>query len=350
MVCTAAMLTAVLPACSNEDEEGGGVASYGKNAASTPPVANAGIEFPVTSINMYNTRYMAFAYQNGRMTRALEYNDDYTFTSDPLTITVSDISTSYSGTGSTVYNNIKVNSDGFITSCNMVYTEEYDDELWTENYSMTCAYDADGHMILEKYNCTDSDGYWENGTTTYNWENGNLMSLEWTSVAEDDEEDEEWRYTEEYTYDEDAERYPNTGVWHFFGSTSSGAGFSFDEPLLYAGLLGKPTRNIPLTCVETQVYENSVSSYRVTGVNYNNDGSIARIYSQYGNNSYSTTTISYGYDEVWDNDWNAASYNRSLKAATENSNAQPYRGNSPRKKLLKRLAQRSETNINDTQK
>lgn len=255
----ACLLATGFTACSNEeDEEDGG--SYGKNATQMPLVSNAGIQFTVTSIYQGSSIGWAFAYQDGSMTAFYNGNPNnataYTCTSNPLTIQYSYNGSSYNYQEQ--YSDIKVNSDGFITSCKITYYDYDEYESYTATGSVTLAYDNDGHLILEKYRLDDSEGWWENGTTTYIWENGNLTKMEYTYVAEDgDEDDEGWHYVEEMTYDEDASRYPNTGVWHFFdGDDANGGSMILPYGLHYAGLLGKPTRNIPLTFKEYQYYDN----------------------------------------------------------------------------------------------
>ena len=234
-VCAAGLLAAALPSCSNEDEESGGTISYGKLASEVPLVANAGIQFPVTGIYHQSTNYgnaslaQAYLYRDGRMVGGYESQNRETieFSSNPLAVKITSSYSSYEETEE--FKNIKVNSDGFITSCEWEYWEDYEGEQWWDKTTITLAYDGEGHLILEKYRNTDMDGYWENGTISYTWENGNLVKTEGVSVSSEDEEGDDWRYTEELTYDEDETRYPNTGVWHFYDyQTVGNAGYFYD--------------------------------------------------------------------------------------------------------------------------
>lgn len=355
----ACLLATGFTACSNEDEEADG-GSYGKNATQMPLVSNAGIQFPVTSIYQGSSIGWAFAYQDGSMTAFYNGNPNnataYTCTSNPLTIQYSYNGSSYNYQEQ--YSDIKVNSDGFITSCKITYYDYDEYESYTATGSVTLAYDNDGHLILEKYRLDDSEGWWENGTTTYTWENGNLTKMDYTYVAED-EDDDGWHYVEEMTYDEDASRYPNTGVWHFFdGYDANGGSAIFPYGLHYAGLLGKPTRNIPITSKVYDYYDNdnaadaySGYTYTTTNVRYNNDGSIASIAS-FCTNGYnaSNSTLYFNYNETWSGNENSTSYvvTQYTATAAESGKGQRTRKLNPRRKIMERLAQGSETHTNNT--
>ena len=353
-VCAAGLLAAALPSCSNEDEESGGTISYGKLASEVPPVANAGIQFPVTGIyHGYNSGFgnsslgQAYTYRDGRMTGGYERLNDEVIeiTSNPLTVRISR-KTSYIEEVEE-YKNIKVNSDGFITSCECEYHEIDEDEDYMEHYTYTLAYDSEGHRILEKYHLTDVDGYWENGTTTYTWEDGNLIKTEWVWESSDHEDEEgvDWRYTEEMTYDEDETRYPNTGVWHFYDLGAVGND-AFYDAFLYAGLLGRPTKNIPLTFKESQYFDEDYYVYTTTGVNYNQDGSIESIHSIYdrtsswgGNSTGASSHVYFRYGQEWDEDWTSFMSQR-LTKSLDNGVRKPRKTLSPRKRLKERMAQR----------
>ena len=314
----AGLLATGLSACSNEDEEGG-AGGYGKMASGMPLVANAGIEFPVTTVyhgsnSSSRSLAAAFSYRDGRMTSGLESYDyaPYIFYSGPLTVRM-ERETSY-GTETEEYKNIRVNSAGFITSCDIIYTETDDEETFTETYNVTVAYDGDGHEIFEKYKYTDSDGEGGQGSTTYTWEDGNLVNLSNTETWNYDGEEETWRYEEEYTYDDDEDVNPNPGVWHFYDHQSVGVGGCFPESFLYAGLLGRPTKNIPIAYKESQYDDGQYYAFTTMGVGYNSDNSVREIRSYYyysntpitDDSHFSTTsysTISYDYETEWEDDY-----------------------------------------------
>ncbi len=190
-------------ACGDDDDDGGGA------AGGMPPVANAGIQFPVTTV-YHNSRVInAFSYEDGRMTIAYDsYGDTLEFYSNPLTAKRVIHDSYYTETEE--YKNIRVNSLGFITSCSYDYSEVHNDEKFTAHSDITIDYDGEGHRVLEKYELTNSDGESGNGTATYTWENGNLIKVSSMEFANYEGEDDTWRYEEEYTYNEDL--YPNPGV------------------------------------------------------------------------------------------------------------------------------------------
>lgn len=356
-ILAAGLLVAGLSSCSNEDEEGGGLAGYGKTANEMPPVANAGIEFPVTTVYSCFNNYsgvlgtsFAFSYKNGRMTSAMNYNDDIIhFYSNPLSAMIV-YDDSEDVTETEEYKNIRVNSAGFITSCNMVYTYKDEEESYTEQYDITVAYDNEGHEVLEKYKFSDTDGEGGEGSTTYIWEDGNLVKMSNTETWNYDGEEETWRYEEEYTYDEDL--YPNPGVYHFYDYQTVGLGGCFDNSFLYAGLLGKTTKNIPIAYKESQYDDQEFYDYTTEGVDYNNDGSVKEIRSGYiythsvgATGNYVTGSIVvFDYDTDWDNDYDQLlpNYNRQKKSIASGSRP-GRRGLSLRKKVMERNAQRNNT-------
>lgn len=306
-----------LASCSDDDEEGG-AGGQGNVANEMPTVSNAGIEHPVASIyHGYNAvssnMIYAFSYRDGRMTSALEYNDYYA----PLTFYSGPLSAKWVGEDETVeYKNIHVNSAGFITSCDIVYTEVYEEEVYTEEYNVTLAYDSEGHAVSENFRYTDSDGEGGQGTVTYTWENGNLVNVSSTEVWNYGGEEDSWRYEEEYIYDEDL--YPNPGVWNFYEVTATGPGYCFDnaEAFLYAGLLGRPTENIPIGYKESQYDDDTFYTYTTESVSYNEDGSVRNISSGYVSTYHGSTSnyrsgihIDYDYDTNWNDNYETLTQN-----------------------------------------
>lgn len=313
LVC---LVSFCLTACSNEEEVCSETISYGKHASSLQPVSKAGIKFPVTSVNNPYSSYQpvlhAFVYENGCMKKAYDGDDEFEFLSDPLTVKASAIY--YKNTTSEYseyieFKNIKVNKDGFITSCDAIYTEEDEGEIYSEKLSVMLTYDDEGHLILSKYHYTWYDGSPETGTSVYTWENGNLIKMSAKSVLiEEGEEEREFLYEEEYTYDENL--YPNPGIWNFYNEEGIGICDVFPVEMCYAGLLGKTTKNIPLTYKESQYFDDAYYNYTTNSVSYNDDGSVQAINSSavynynYSNSSYrQNIRITFGYDEQWDENW-----------------------------------------------
>ncbi len=283
-------------ACGDDDDDGGasgGGASGGKVADVMPPVANAGIQFPVTAIyeDDNSSPYVRFSYENGRMTSCNyydDYNGDYdygwTYSENPLTMTYTE-----EGDDPTDYyydeiRNIRVNGMGFMTSCDYREVEMYGGDGYGEIGKYTAEYDGEGHVVLEKYQWNDDDGNSYSESIEYVWENGNLIQ----ASARDDMDE----YLDVWTFTYDEGRYPNPGVWTF-GNNWSLEPWAWieivDDDFYYGGLLGKPTKNIPVRCLysETQRPDSNNPSHEthtssIDDVKYNPDGSVNSISSSVG--------------------------------------------------------------------
>lgn len=301
LLCVSAccLLAAGFTACSDDELAGSG--GYGIPATQTPVVTDAGIKFPVTSYcNFdYAGHEETFSYENGRMTGVQREDGKHriTFSFNPLLITeVND----YDIDGSiATYKNIKVNSSGFITYCEYNEVMFEDNDYYTYNSVISCGYDKDGHLLYIKESGTDSDGDSENETIIYTWEEGNMVEVEDTWTAS-------WSETEisvdieTYTYD--IEKYPNPGIY-YEADLNDCMGW-FPAEFCYSGLLGRPTKNIPIEMLEnnSRSYKNgnsykSSDSYSIVPY-YNEDGSVNRITSSviYGNNTFPIyNTYYYGY-------------------------------------------------------
>ena len=290
-LCAALCLAAGfgLSACSDDDEGGGGGAGGGVAAQQMPLVADAGIQFPVTQYSEYYLSDMTtYTYSGGRMTGAATSDgDSYSVTSNPLTLT--ELGDDYTST----LRNIRVNGNGFMTYAEISSSgSDYYDGNWYERGSVTWRYDAEGHLVGESGNITESSDGSYSWTCTYTWENGNLMNAEYR----DEEDGEVYRYVCTFTYGDG--QWNNPGVYPAHLINVSG----MELPVLfYSGLLGRTTKNIPASVTERNFDGDEGfyrSTYNTVAVNYNQDNSVQSVVlqyvSSYGSSSY-TYTYRYGY-------------------------------------------------------
>ena len=258
-----------LPACNDDDDNENDESKSGTPAQQPPQVNGAGIQYPVTSVTAYGTTW-TYEYADGRMTGG-KTNGGFVFSlsSNPLVI-----QTGYPDDVYT-YSNIRVNESGFITYAEM--TNIYEGEVYATG-SATCRYDTEGHLVYEKGNFRDADGYTESYTTVYTWQNGNLMQIETTDTYEGEGERHTDIYTVEYAYD--TSKWQNPGVYAHCDE-EEGLSWFFEAPLFYyAGLLGRSTQNIPTNMTLTEHSEGEedyVYSTTFNDVTYNDDGSIQSI-------------------------------------------------------------------------
>ncbi len=271
--CLAAACLAA--ACGDDEEDGGG--TTGENATDVmPPVAGAGIRFPVAAIYDGGSRSpsAAFSYENGRMTGA--YGEDgirYVFGESPLTV-----KGKWDGNvgQEESFKDIRLNPMGFVTSCDyeVRVRNQGEEHVALARSSIEIEYDSEGHMVRVTDRYSGTDGGNPSGTYEYHeeltWQGGNLTSIRGY-------EGDDMTYEAAYTYSED--RYPNPGVWNFFSPDGADGGGDFlPVAFRYAGLLGKPTKDIPLTCTE----KDGISyAHAVKDVDYNGDGSVAGISSSH---------------------------------------------------------------------
>ena len=267
-----------LSACSDDDDEGSG---DGIAAQQPPKVTDVGIQFPVTQYSESSYDMETYTYADGRITGGYD-NDGTRFSVSytPLVLTETDDDGSSSGS----FRNIKVNSSGFMTYAEFSAngSDSYDGN-WYENGSITWTYDAEGHLIGERGNITESSDGPYSWTSTYTWENGNLMMAEYR----DDEYGEVYRYVCTFSYGNN--QWNNSGVFPTHMIEVSG----FEMPILfYAGLMGRPTQNIPVS-ITTRNYTGDTETYSETyttaAVNYNPDTSISSI----------VISSSYGYSPTY---------------------------------------------------
>lgn len=257
-----------------------GLASCDKNndMENTPPGSQTGqpdTQFQVTSIKSYHNYNSVFNYDHGKMVSGLTNDEDsFTITRDPLKVNVKYTNSSSGEFETHDLTDIQTNTEGYITSANFLdcYYSNYSEPI-TYNGTYTFKYDSEGHLTEQKntYNTTHSR---TNTTVVYTWFNGNLLQIHVLEEEYEGNIPETTTKTYTYTYG-DASKHPNTGIF-----LESMYDFTYDF-MWYAGLLGKPSRNIPTGYTYTYSKVGSVPEYKeeqkTIRVNYNADGSIASI-------------------------------------------------------------------------
>ena len=288
---------------SGNNGESSGVVSDGTQP---PLLADVGIRFPVTSIDNNGSSTIFFHYSNGRLSAI--YNEE----GETLAVSWGD---------DDIWENIKVNQDGFITSTQYKFNEK--DGSYEVNGTVRFEYDATGHCIKEIteekyiYNENYLGVVMEYVTLVVNhtWQDDNLVnsymtySLEDTFFNAQNEYHSYERYESDFRYFYDGDKNPNSGI-HFAGYYRGNSDFGFGGWdyygvfNYYSGLLGRLSRNIPVRFDYTCYYESSSGSNRSTSysinlqTDYNENGSIHAITQFFdGPNVYISKTP-FGYDTI----------------------------------------------------
>lgn len=283
-LCLGLCLTAGFTLSSCDDDEGEGGGGGGTPAQQPPKVADAGIQFPVTQYSEYSSYVETYTYADGRITGgSTPYGTQYSITQNPLTLTA----TSEGGAETQSLHNIQSNGSGFMTYAEYSYNYSDSIDSYYENASIRWEYDAEGHLLKESASITESSDGPCSWTSTYTWQDGNLMTAEYSY----EEDGEAWRMNCTFTYD--TSKWSNTGVFPAHMIEMS----VLEIPILfYGGLLGRTTKNIP-TSVTKNDYENDSiywsQTYTTTDVNYNDDTSVRYVETEdeYG----SVNTYRFGY-------------------------------------------------------
>ena len=251
-----------LLACNDDDGDEGG------NGVQQPPkVTDIGIQYPVTQYINQSEEMETYTYSDGRMTGGYSTSGaSFLISYNPLVLM--EQHEEYSST----LRNIKINDSGFMTYAETSSSEPLPDENWYENGSITWTYDAEGHLLSENGNITDSsDGPYAWSCTFY-WSDGNLISSEYRLKEEEGHE-----FRQLYAWSYGGNQWPNSGVYpeRFIQATGT------ELPVLfYSGLLGKTTRLVP-TAVTVREMEGDTETYRweysTIDVNYNGDRSIRSV-------------------------------------------------------------------------
>ncbi|MBO5182714.1 MAG: DUF4595 domain-containing protein [Paraprevotella sp.] len=295
----ATAVTFSFTACDDDDDPEPGTENNdgGSTGTTTPPVADAGILFPVTSISDGKDVIYKFNYVDGRLVGGMcDYNLAFSIHYNPLRI-----QEDYNGEDGEYehvkINNIKVNASGFVTYADITYDGleyEYDSETetdveyrWHVTGTGTFGYDKDGHMTSTIFDLKDGEDV-DHTEINYTWSNGDLMKCS-------------EHYTWNYSEDGDKGVFITTSFTYNLSRPNSGIFLpcvmdNFDEGYLwYAGLLGKPSQNIPTSYVSGEGEEGNGYTYtRTIDVKYNPNGSIAELTEKSGN-EYQGDRYVYGY-------------------------------------------------------
>ena len=292
------MLAVGFASCSDDDDDKGKGNDNGGVAQELPSSSDVGIKFPVQAC-MKNGYLRTYRYDgNGRMLACVSDEENFVYNSNPLSVHVT-----YSKNGSDAndwksYENIRVNTSGFMTSCDGLYYEDHSyGEIESGSFSGTFTYNADGHILSEDgiMTCGDEENY-EKWTMTFTWTDGNLMKIVTNSNYKNTEEEEEGTSQEIIEFAYDKTKYSNSGLYYF--ADVVGGTWLLDSPsFFYTGLMGRTTKNIPTSYTITYSENGEVDysdSYMVSKVEYNADGSIRLISADYYDSSYSCE-LYYGY-------------------------------------------------------
>lgn len=252
---------AVIPfsSCNDDDDESGENNATDLVPGQPPLVADAGIQYPVTAYCVSDVVWQ-FRYADGRMTGGCDPSElPFAFRSNPMDIYVGERPDDYVDL---IIKDVKVNGSGFITSAQFTYAPGYMNEaqgyfVYYAHVQGTVAftYDAEGHLIGEKTVTTDYEASpicKAETNVAYTWQNGNLVRAE---VFYKDDADWIVGYTNRWEYTYDTSRYPNPGIFVHVAMSFRNPGYQLsfvDEycPFLYyAGMLGRPTKNIPTGAV-----------------------------------------------------------------------------------------------------
>lgn len=292
----ATAVTFSFTACDDDDDPEPGTENNdgGTNGTTTPPVSNAGILFPVTSINGGPSYSVTFNYVDGRMVSGDNDGSSFVIHSNPLRIQQEYIGED-GGYERVNMNNIKVNASGFITYGEFTYDglEYYYDlgekveERWHATGSGTFAYDSDGHMTSAIFHSEDEEEV-DHSEINYTWSNGDLIKFSehytWNNKEEEDN-GEMFFYT---TFSYGLSR-PNPGI--FLPCVMD---FWDADYLWYAGLLGAPSQNIPTSYASGEGEEGNEYTYTNTiDVKYNPNGSVSEL--TVSENSYKIYKYIFGY-------------------------------------------------------
>lgn len=265
--CILAMCASLFAACGSDDD----------NENEPPP--DLGTTGFITSIADPNvTSY--FEYDKGVMTKGNDgYYGDFTIQRNPLLI-ASRYEDNYELT-TLDFKEIRTNDKGYITSA-LIITKETsysDNDHYETTGRITAEYDKDGYLTKLEQKATDGGG-----SLTCTWVKGNLVKLQhtWEWKTKDGKIDDAGSEIYTLTYPEDAP--VNSGIY-VMGESIVEAGFP--DFLWYAGLLGKPTKNLPTIIKGEYRYWSDYSSSPETRtetdnyhVTYDNKGRVNVLYKE----------------------------------------------------------------------
>lgn len=221
----ALLLCVGFTSCDNDDD------SNAENAG-TDNVFPEGTKKVATMSNSYETK--TFNYNDGKLVSVKEGKDgNITFEYSGNAVIMTSVYTGGSSTDKSVYT-LNIGSNGFATNGTVVYIDG--DKKESANYSFS--YSGD---YLTAVNITDGEGY-DNYKIT--WENGNITKVVNEYKYTDEGKEDSGTYTTKATYGEDL----NVANLSFFDEL---ADLDELEYAYYAGLLGKSTKNLLKSDVQT---------------------------------------------------------------------------------------------------
>lgn len=284
-VCALAFGLVAFTACGDDEDENGGDGGTG-GSGNLPTLSGVGITDPVTQIrhDMSGGRNEAstFNYADGRMTGGSSMVDDldFTITYSPFQITATDAG--YYET----YTNIQTNAYGSITYADVAYGDEEDGDYSDGiNISIRATYD-ENNQLLTYTECEmetfDGMEYRDEGTATYTWENGNVVKQVWSEASYENGVLVWSEESESYTFDYGSTPVSNNGIYVYDIIPDT-------EFMMYAGFLGKPTKDIPVAVTEAHGGDYS----RYTSVDKDGKGRITALHME--SSYYGTSTMYFGY-------------------------------------------------------
>lgn len=262
--CIIAMCASLFAACGSDDDN--------ENEPTPPDSGTIGFITSIADPDV--TSY--FEYDKGVMTKGSDgYYGDFTIQRNPLLI-ASRYEDSYE-LATLEFKEIRTNEKGYITSA-LITTKEtsYGDNSHYETTGrITAEYDKDGYLTKLEQKATDGGG-----SLTCTWVNGNLVKLQhtWEWKTENGKIDDAGSEIYTLTYPQDAP--VNSGIY-VMGESIIEAGFP--DFLWYAGLLGKPTKNLPTIIKGEYQYYGSSGTRTETDnyhVAYDNKGRINVLYKE----------------------------------------------------------------------
>lgn len=247
------------------------------NTPGTPSENQPVVSNPVTGLRTQNNTKWKFYYSNGKMTGGTD-DDGYTFkfTSTPFTITEN--YKEEDGYDKIIYSNIQLNKYGYVTQANYLNegSETYggETETWKYTGTISISYNNDEYISKVIMNAKyEEDGEYcgtERNEISFTWNEGNLITVDSKYHSEDIEEGiDDGRDVTTFNY---SSGQPNSGIY-----LSDFADFA--EPYFwYAGLLGKPSRLVPVHVSIEDIEDNGnyqySESYTITA-NYNGDATVS---------------------------------------------------------------------------
>lgn len=223
-----ALLMGVATSCGDDDGEGSGTGT-----GQQPTLPDLGITDPVVAVaGEYDGE--RFNYENDVLVGGTGFYDaDYTFYIGNAPLVLKVFQEDYEET----WSNIRTNEHGAITYASLLGVSLGEDFTGT----FTAKYNEDNQMTESALELSEDD-VTEHDKWTFVWENGNMVSYRNTySIDYTDEED--FSYSDNGWFDYGDSPVSNNGIYH-------PDMFPYDYYfMLYAGLFGKPTKDMPVSVV-----------------------------------------------------------------------------------------------------